>query len=396
MNILGSLFTALYNRYLDACAHRHKRQTLEKIVDSSVDGIFAATLNGRTLLLNRGAESLLGYTQEEASSLRIEQLFAPGTFAALIRLIEGPGHGGVGRLGRYEVVALDRSRKSIPVSLSAGFIYDTTSRPVALYGIFRDLRHLKAIQDRLLHSEKMAGLGRLAAGVAHEVNNPLFGIMLFTNLALEKLPTTSEVYDDLKTISREAERCSAIVNDLLVFSKKVPTDYEIFDVNESVRASVDACRARSLFAGVEIALHLASEELPTWGEPNRFHQVLHNIITNGVEAMNGSGALTISSRPRRDGEIVEVRIQDQGPGMDTETVGKVFEPFFTTKAHTGGTGLGLAVAYAITKEHRGSIRVESEVGTGSIFTITLPGAQRVIDSDVQWKNETDLKQNGGG
>jgi len=380
--MIGSLFTALYNQYMDACAHRHKRQTLEKIVDSSVDGIFAATLNGRILLLNRGAEHLLGYAQKEASSLRVEQLFAPGTFAALIRLIEGPNHGGVGKLRRYEVAALDHTHKSIPVSLSAGFIYDT-SRPVALYGIFRDLRHLKAIQDRLLHSEKMAGLGRLAAGVAHEVNNPLFSIMLYTNLALEKLPTTSVVHEDLKTISRQAERCSAIVNDLLVFSKKVPTDYEIFDVNENVRASVDSCRARSLFDGVQLTLELATEELLTWGEPNRFHQVLYNIITNGVEAMEGSGALTISSRPRRDGEIVEVRIQDRGPGMDAETMGKIFEPFFTTKAHAGGTGLGLAVAYAITKEHRGSIRVASEVGTGSIFTITLPAAQRVIDADVQ-------------
>jgi signal transduction histidine kinase len=224
----------------------------------------------------------------------------------------------------------------------------------------------------LLQSEKMAGLGRLAAGVAHEINNPMAGIMLYSQLVLEKVGEDHEVAEDLRVIVHEAERCKQIVGDLLEFSHQTTYEQTGVNVNEQIEKALNVLKKQPLFHNIEVVLKLHPDLSAIRGNAIRLNQVIMNIIVNAAQAMEGSGRLTIVSQLRSRGGLVEIRISDTGPGIAPDVLEQIFDPFFTTKLDGEGTGLGLSVSYAIVKEHRGSIRVESEPGQGATFSLRFP------------------------
>lgn len=355
---------------------------LRNLVDSSVDGIFVCEVDGRIVLFNRGAERLLGYTAEEATAgLDVSALFAPGTAAAVLECMRSGKHGGVGQLTRHEVTAIAKGGAEIPVSLSGGILYDEAGREEAVFGIFRDLRKLQEIQQRLLQSEKMAGLGRLAAGVAHEINNPLSGILLFGHLVLERLGEAHPVAEDLRVVIREAERCKEIVAELLQFSQKGEPRHESVNVNEEVRRALSVVSKLPLWQGLELRLELEEGLSPIWGDATKFGQVVTNLLVNAAQALEGQGRVTVCSRHRRDQDLVELVVSDNGPGIAPEIQSKIFDPFFTTRAAKGGTGLGLSLCYAAVKEHKGTIRVESRPGQGATFRVWVPALQIAVAND---------------
>lgn len=346
---------------------------LRNLVDSSVDGIIANDLKGKIFLYNQGAHRILGYLAKEAvDHLSVQQLFAPGTPRTILSRMRSDDYGGVGKLTRHEVATFAKDGTEIPVSLSGGLLYDEQGHEVAVFGIFRDLRELRDIQQRLMQSEKMAGLGRLAAGVAHELNNPMSGIMLFAHLVLEELGDNHPVAADLRVVIRETERCKEIVSDLLLFSQKGEARHESVDVNASVLRALDDVSKLPLWSGLEVRLLLEDGLSRIWGDSVRFGQVIVNLLVNAAQALAGPGCVTISSHHRQDGDIVELEVTDNGPGITPDIQGKIFDPFFTTKAAAGGTGLGLSLVYAIVKEHKGTIRVESAPGGGATFRLRIP------------------------
>jgi len=353
------------------------------LISSSVDGIIAADMRGRIILFNQGAEEILGYTREEAlQSLHVSRLYPEGEARQILARLRSDEYGGRGKLLRHELVAITKDGRQVPMSLSGGILYDQ-GKEVATFGIFTDLRAMQKIaQDlqqthqMLVQSERMAGLGRLAAGVAHEINNPMSGIMLYSNLVKEQLGEDHPAAPDLEIIVHEAERCKQIVADLLEFSHQTGYGEQGVDVNQQIEKSLDVLKVQPLFHNIEVVLDLEQGLSRIWGNPIRLSQVFVNIIVNAAQAMEGTGRLTIASRHRANQGIVEVRISDTGPGIDKEIQAQIFDPFFTTKTSQGGTGLGLSVSYALVKEHKGSIRVESEPGEGATFIMRFPVLQQ--------------------
>ena len=364
---------------------RRRNTFFHNLIDSSVDGIIAADMKGRLILFNQGAQALLGYSEEEAfGSLHVTGLYQEGLAYEIIKRMRSDEYGGRGRLLRHELTVKNKDGYVIPVSFSGGIIYDR-DQEIATFGIFTDLRAIQKIEEdleqthnMLMQSEKMAGLGRLAAGVAHEINNPMSGIMLYANLVRETLGEDHPCGEDLEVIIHEAERCKVIVADLLEFSHQTTYDMNLIDLNAIVRKTVGVLKNQPLFHNIDVQLALDEELLPIYGNSIRLNQVVMNIVVNAAQAMDGNGTIRIASRTRAGGDIVEVLISDTGPGIGEGRVEKIFDPFYTTKDPGEGTGLGLSVSYAIVKEHKGTIRVTSPPGEGATFSLRFPAGMDTL------------------
>ena len=264
------------------------------------------------------------------------------------------------------------------MSFSGGIIYDQ-GQEIGTFGLFTDLRAIQQVEEdlqqaqrMLMQSEKMAGLGRLAAGVAHEINNPMSGIMLYANLIQEDLGKDHKLNSDLETIIHEVERCKVIVADLLEFSHQTTYEMEPTDLNDVIHKTITILQHQPLFQDIEFVLDLAEDLQPIYGNSIRLNQVVMNIIVNAAQAMDGKGNLIITSSIRANNDLAEITIKDSGHGIPPELVEKIFDPFFSTKATGEGAGLGLSVSYAIVKEHKGTIRVASQPESGTTFTLRFP------------------------
>jgi len=346
---------------------------VRKLLDSSPDGIVSAAMNGRILLFSRGAEQILGYGREETiASVNVARLYTRGMAVEILARMRSAEFGGKGSLSRQEITCVTKEGDLVPVSLTGGIIFSESGKEVATFGIFRDLRPIRKMQDRLLQSEKMASLGRMAAGVAHELNNPLSGIMMYAGLLLEKNGIYPAMAEDLHVIMNEAERCRQIVADLLNFSQPTTGRSEPVNLNDTISQTMETLEKNTDFTDIVVKLQMDPDLPPVLGDPLRLKQVFTNIFLNAVQVMRGRGKLVIGTRLRARGNMVEAFVSDNGPGIAEDIQSRIFDPFFTTKADTGGTGLGLSVAYGIVKENRGSIRVKSEKGSGATFEIRFP------------------------
>jgi two-component system NtrC family sensor kinase len=231
---------------------------------------------------------------------------------------------------------------------------------------------LKNSQAALIQSEKMAAFGQLGAGIAHEVKNPLAGILGYAQLTLRKLEAGTPLHENLRIIEKETKRCKDIMENLLKFARQDKVEYAAIDLNRIVTDACAIVRHQLALNKVKLEQDLAPELPGINGNANQLQQVLMNLMINAQQAMNGTpGTVTISTR-HPDPAHVELRIKDTGPGMSAEVQKRIFDPFYTTKPAGKGTGLGLSVSFGIVKDHKGEIQVESEEGKGAEFVITLP------------------------
>lgn len=230
---------------------------------------------------------------------------------------------------------------------------------------------LVAMQTRVAQSERLASLGMLAAGVAHEINNPLGGILSLTALALEDIQAEDANRKNLEEVVRQSERCREIVRGLLEFSRQSETGSERVDINETIENTLDLVGKQSAFFNVRLVKDLEPSLPPVTAERSQLQQVLMNIIINAAQAMGERGTLTVSTS-ESDDAFIEIRISDTGRGIAADEIDRIFDPFYTTKESGEGTGLGLSIAYGIVTKHGGTITVDSAVGVGTTFTISLP------------------------
>ncbi|HEX8992169.1 MAG TPA: cache domain-containing protein, partial [Anaerolineales bacterium] len=226
-------------------------------------------------------------------------------------------------------------------------------------------------QLELLRKDKLASMGQLAAGVAHELNNPLGTILLYSDAMLADAAADEPRREDLEMIISEAQRCKVIVADLLDFARQHELMTEETDLNELLQEIVAKVAPQPRFERLEFRCQLDPGLPLIQADPAQLHQVFINLLNNSADAMRGGGTITVSTRPAA-GDSVEVLVADTGSGIPAGNIGKLFTPFFTTKPAGKGTGLGLAIVYGIVKMHRGQIRVESQVGRGTTVIITLP------------------------
>jgi two-component system NtrC family sensor kinase len=231
---------------------------------------------------------------------------------------------------------------------------------------------LKETQEQLVQKEKLASVGQLAAGVAHEINNPLGSVLLYADILRKETPKEdTQQRSDLEMIINEATRCKMIVNDLLNFSRQNEVLAQTTDLNGLIREIVEEAGKLDLFQDVEFRQELDPGLPPVQADPFQLRQVFLNLMNNAAEAMPEGGRITVrTSRASADG-FLTVEVEDNGVGIPEENMKKLFTPFFTTKPIGKGTGLGLAIIYGIVKMHRGQISVRSQVGKGTTFTVSL-------------------------
>jgi PAS domain S-box-containing protein len=359
---------------------REANEFFMNLIESSVDGIIAADMKGNIFIFNKGAEALTGYAAEEViGKLHITKIYPEGVAKEIMKKLRSPEYGGVGKFVPSQLNVLNKAAEEIPIQLSATLIYDGEGKEVASVGIFTDLRPRLNIEKKLqqthlqlVSSEKMASLGKLAAGIAHEINNPLGGILIYSSLMIEDLPEEDSKRGDLARIVQEASRCKDIVKSLLEFARQTEPKMEPTDINRAITDGLFFLENQALFHNVHIVKKLDPFLPFIRGNASQLKQVLINIIVNAAEAMHGNGTLTITSYLSEDRKSVFLEFTDTGEGIAEENLTRIFDPFFTTKAIGKGTGLGLSTSYGIVESHGGKIRVRSKVGEGTTFTIELP------------------------
>ena len=231
-------------------------------------------------------------------------------------------------------------------------------------------RELMAIE--LAEEEKVASLGRLASGMAHEINNPLGGILSLTALTLEDMKEDDPNRENLDEVVKQTQRCRDIVKGLLEFSRHSEVNTEPTDLNRILQETLSLIARQAQFFNISVVENWDPRLPSVMADKSQLQQVFMNVLMNAVQAMQEKGVITITTRHNAAASSVELLISDTGCGIPPEEVDQIFDPFFTSKASGQGTGLGLSIAYGIITSHRGSISVASEVGKGSTFTIRLP------------------------
>jgi two-component system NtrC family sensor kinase len=238
-------------------------------------------------------------------------------------------------------------------------------------------REIREAHEHLIEAEKLASLGRLAAGVAHELNNPLTGILSFAHLMRQRMkPGREDDIEDLDVIIEQTNRCSKIIKGLLGFARKGTAEKMPISINDLIESTISMVKNQAKFHNVKISLELKDDLPKVFVDPNQIQQVFINMLTNAADAMDNRGVVAVATRTEKmEGlEFVEVEFADTGHGIIPDHMGRIFEPFFTTKPVGMGTGLGLPVSYGIIKKHGGEILAKSAVGKGTSFRIMLPVA----------------------
>ncbi len=234
----------------------------------------------------------------------------------------------------------------------------------------RDITRDILMQKSMMRQEKMVSIGRLSAGVAHEINNPLTTILTSAMLLQEDIDPDDPMHEELQTIANEALRCRKIVKSLLDFARQTHPAKELSDINDVVRESYVLTRKQAAFNDVAVNIHLA-ENLPRINiDKDQIEQTLINLTLNAIEATPSGGQVMLSTRFIEGSGLIEIEVSDTGVGISPENIDKIFDPFFTTRET--GTGLGLAITHGIIEQHGGTIHVESEIGKGAHFFIRFP------------------------
>jgi two-component system NtrC family sensor kinase len=354
---------------------RKSTERYRTLVETMHEGVFSVDLRERILLANASFSHLLGVSELLLNGRSIGSIMSQDDlvrFRSETALHEG------GRVARFELTLRSGSGESIPVQVSASpFMEEDEHR--GCFAVVRDLRAEKKVeeerrimQDQLAQAEKLSALGEMISGIAHELNNPLTGVMGFSQLLMNS-DASDAVKESVVKIHRDATRCQKIVQNLLDFSRRRDSAENPVDVNELVEATLELRATQLKVDGIEVVKDLEQGLPVIVGDFHKLQQVLFNIVNNAHQAMNeiGQGGRLLL-RTQRKADWVEISCADTGPGIPQDRIQKIFDPFFTTKGIGKGTGLGLSLSYGIIQKHQGRIEVTSAAGGGATFMIRLP------------------------
>jgi PAS domain S-box-containing protein len=342
----------------------------ENILESLDSGIVVLDLEGRVVRFNRAMEGLYGRTRAEALGQPLSALFPEPFLEALRGSLVLSDNDEIAHVYKLHLPAADG--RSLIVNLSVAPFQAAPGERCGTILILDDVTARVRLEEQLQHTEKMASVGLLAAGVAHEVNTPLAGISSYTQLLRGQLDEDDPRQAVLEKIEKQSFRAAKIINGLLNFSRSSGTEFERVDVNKALSDVLALVEHQLDGSRIRVRRELA-ERLPTVrGNENRIQQVFFNLILNARDAMPSGGWLTL--RTHADEETVVVEVSDTGHGIRREHIRRIYDPFFTTKGIGKGTGLGLSVSYGIVQEHGGAILVESDPGQGTTFQVALPAA----------------------
>ncbi|HEY8644293.1 MAG TPA: ATP-binding protein [Gaiellaceae bacterium] len=338
------------------------RQTLEAVFDAMPTAISVADpKTHRLVTVNRAFSELVGLPVDQI--LGLEPPFPwwePGEDLESGFIVGN----------RIERVYRLPDGRPQPVQLSVHAVPGEDGQPALLLALLEDTTEARRMQQQLVQSGKLAAIGELAAGVAHEINNPLFAILGLTEFLLKEAEPESKALQRLELIQQTGLEIKEIVRALLDFARENAEERHVVPLEEVVQATVDLVRRTNAHKGVELVDSYDASGAPVTASPNQLKQIFLNLIANARQAMPNGG--TVKVDVRQDGDWVIASVSDDGPGIEPRVLERVFEPFFTTKRPTGGTGLGLSVSLGIAEAHGGSLTASSDPGRGATFTLRLP------------------------
>ena len=354
---------------------KKSEQRYRSLVENAEDIIFTVDREGNFLSINKYGAGFFGSPAEDIKGKNISDVVPWPGGETMLMTIEEVFEAKKGRQSTHPVRVGERE-----FWLNTNFrrLMDEEGNIYAVLGISRDITDRKKMEEQSYHTEKLASMGTLSAGVAHEINNPLAIILGFTDLLLERTPEGSEPYEMLKAIERQGQNAKTVVENLLGFARITERKEDAMDINKNMESAL-AIQGNNLLLNKIKTVRRLAEGLPTVkGDPRELQQVFFNMINNAVSSMRGGGTLTVSTRAVDEGRAVQIRFCDTGHGIKEAHRTRIFDPLFTTKKVGEGTGLGLYVSYGIVKKHGGEIAFETKMeeesagGCGTTFIITLP------------------------
>ncbi|MBW6471044.1 MAG: PAS domain S-box protein [Methanosarcinaceae archaeon] len=348
---------------------REKTNNVLKIfalaLEEAPDGVQIVDLNGHIIYSNKTVEKIYGFSNEEFKGKHVDELneCTQSEHIMIIPVLKNTGHWN----GELEVK--HKNGKTIPVFINASIFSDELGKPVAIIKIIRDLTEQKDIEQlekQLLQADKLATIGQLASGVAHEINTPLGNISLYTQMLLKKIEDEGD-RDKLNIIYDESNRAANIVKSLLDFARQSTPDMTPSDINSTIIKSLNLLKHQMK----DVKVTTMFQTLPEINcDLHQIQQVIMNLLSNAIQSFKNDGEIKIETGLKNNN--VEIIITDNGCGIPEKNLTNIFEPFFTTKNVGDGTGLGLSISYGVIKSHNGSIDVKSQVGKGTTFIIKLP------------------------
>ncbi|HDR14243.1 MAG TPA: PAS domain S-box protein [Desulfobacteraceae bacterium] len=353
---------------MDSSVHKDL-QILKHAVDNAVEGFVTIDENHNVIFFNKAAERIFGYSKDEVLGRDLDEVMSPACsknhHEAVARYVETRTPTRIGH--ESEMIATRKNGETFPALIS----FSVTELEGRLFftGIVRDLTETKKLQEKLIRSEKLAGLGQSVAEITHEIKNPL---MLIGGFAQQLSRTITDRKDlrKVQIITREIERLERLLAELRDYYLPSSIAAEKVDLEDLKEDTLSLIKKECDVNHVQVRFDVAERARFVIGDANKLKQVLFNLYKNSIDSMEHGGTLTISARPAGDGSV-KITIADEGCGIPETDRDSIFSPFFTTKS--SGTGLGLAVSKRIIDQHKGgSLSVESEEGKGTTFTITLP------------------------
>ena len=395
MLVLAGLAIADQRRRSAALARQIGRQEeyMLSILNSSADAIVFVDNRNLVQVWNRGAELLFGYTAEEMVGHTFRRLVPPEIDAAaeLRRIQEEAARKGSVR--DYVATRITKDGRRVAVDITRTPVLSETGEVIGSTVIIRDVTAKMEWEQRIYHTEKLASIGNLAAGVAHEINNPLAVMLGFTDLLLERAQPGTADYDDLKVIEESGKSARKIVENLLGFARVTEGLEDTVDVHHCIRTVAGIIKNTLMTAKVEL-VNEVPEGLPrVCGDSREYQQVAFNLINNAVAVMKDEGGtLTLSAAAEDD--WVHLRVTDTGAGIPDRIKARVFDPFFTTKKVGEGTGLGLSLCYGIVTKYGGRMTFTSssreddpDQPSGTTFTVSMPVCERLQTTEVDAEDE---------
>jgi two-component system sensor histidine kinase PilS (NtrC family) len=342
------------------------------IIHSIDSGLLTLNSQGTVTTFNRAAEVISGFKREEVLGGRLS-----GVFPDLVEHVTSLDASSEKKPYRYEMGFRRKDGSDGYLGFSMSSLKEPDGRSVGNLLIFQDLTAFKNMEDHVKRVEKLAAIGEMAAGIAHEIKNPLAsmsGSIQLLKKGVDSSPVTDKLMD---IVLRETDRLNALANDFLLFAHPRSDKIEPVELSSAINDTLELFRENGIWQNRINVIQNLAEGVWTEMDANHTHQIMWNLLLNAAHAIDGTGTIEVSSRIVEGEDMVEVTVKDDGCGMSSETVSRIFDPFFTTKTH--GTGLGLSVVYRLLESYNGRLDVQSETGEGTTFRIYVkridpPGA----------------------
>ncbi len=371
-------FFRLRQRELSQQRLRRSEQKYRSIINHASEAILLLDSDGRILEWNKSAEQFFGIPRRNALVRRIEDLDLGVTppLESILRQVKKL------KKAAFSEFQLKRENGPVQLSVTVSTIEPGSGSKAGQSGAYvvfvRDITSEKQLETRMSETEKMAGIGQLAAGIAHQLNTPLGSILLSAQMLEEDIDDEDQA-EDIRRIIRQTEQCRRIIKGLLNFARPTGRERGRLNLAEAIRETIYLMEKTLKLRNVEVKI---VEETAPWvhGNRNELEQVFFNLLANALDAMPQGGRITVRITETESGEI-EVEFQDEGEGISPEHSDRIFLPFFTTKDYGKGTGLGLSIVARIIHEHGGHVKMRSKPGRGTTFTLTLPPARETMEPD---------------